>query len=151
MKAVEVFVIKIDFFLISGLHDQFFIQSKYFFYKHTSKLFNANSKILKETTVQDDLISVSNFYQNRDSDGERAYKVLEENGQLLEDKKVMVEALQIMKTGDYKALESRMSTEAVSGNFFITYTGVHVPYMSMVIKHGNCICGYTHCIMYMCT
>lgn len=53
--------------------------------------------------------------------------MLEENGQLLEDKKVMVEALQIMKTGDYKAPESRMSTEAVSGNFFITYTGVKVP------------------------
>nr|XP_034326344.1 myosin-11 isoform X3 [Crassostrea gigas] len=52
--------------------------------------------------------------KDRDSDGERAYKVLEENGQLLEDKKVMVEALQIMKTGDYKAPESRMSTEAVS-------------------------------------
>lgn len=122
-----------------------------FFHKHTGKLFNADSIILKETTVQDDLIVVSNFYQNRDSDGERAYKVLEENGQLLEDKKVMVEALQIMKTGDYKAPESRMSTEVVSGNFFITYTGVHVPYLSMVIKHGNCICGYTHCIMYMCT
>lgn len=44
--------------------------------------------------------------------------MLEENGHLLEDKKVMVEALQIMKTGDYKAPESRMSTEAVSGNLY---------------------------------
>lgn len=52
---------------------------------------------------------------HRDSDGERAYRVLEENGNLLEDKKIMVEALQIMKTGDYKAPESRISTEAVSG------------------------------------
>lgn len=73
----------------------------------------------KKRKLQDVLIIVCNFYPNRDSDGERAYKVLEENGQLLEDKKVMVEALQIMKTGDYKAPESRMSTEAVSGNFFI--------------------------------
>ncbi|XP_056022835.1 uncharacterized protein LOC125649969 isoform X2 [Ostrea edulis] len=52
--------------------------------------------------------------KDRDSDGERAYRVLEENGNLLEDKKIMVEALQIMKTGDYKAPESRISTEAVS-------------------------------------
>lgn len=88
---------------------------------------------------------------NRDSDGERAYKVLEENGQLLEDKKVMVEALQIMKTGDYKAPESRMSTEAVSG-MVISLLPIQVNmYMSMVIKHSNCVCGYTHCIMYMYT
>ncbi|XP_062575781.1 myosin-11-like isoform X4 [Saccostrea cucullata] len=52
--------------------------------------------------------------RDRDSDGERAYKVLEENGKLLEDKKIMLEALQIMKTGDYKAPESRVSMEAVS-------------------------------------
>lgn len=47
--------------------------------------------------------------------------MLEENGHLLEDKKVMLEALQIMKTGDYKAPESRMSTEAVSGNLYLYY------------------------------
>lgn len=84
--------------------------------------------------------------------------MLEENGQLLEDKKVMVEALQIMKTGDYKAPESRMSTEAVSGNFFITYTGVKVPsllpiqvYILMVIKQDYCLPVYFHCIMYVLT
>lgn len=77
--------------------------------------------------------------------------MLEENGQLLEDKKVMVEALQIMKTGDYKAPESRMSTEVVSGTVIsLLPIQVHM-YMSMVIKHSNFICGYTHCIMYMYT
>lgn len=82
--------------------------------------------------------------------------MLEENGQLLEDKKVMVEALQIMKTGDYKAPESRMSTEAVSGNFFIAYTGVKVPsllpirvYIFMLINHDYCLPVYFHCIMYI--
>ena len=48
-----------------------------------------------------------NFYLN--------LKVLEENGKLLEDKKIMMEALQIMKTGDYKAPESKISMEVVAG------------------------------------
>lgn len=85
---------------------------------------------------------------NRDSDGERAYKVLEENGQLLEDKKVMVEALQIMKTGDYKAPESRMSTEVVSGNFFFTYTGVHV-YVNGYKTWQLCMCIYSLYYVYV--
>jgi hypothetical protein len=41
--------------------------------------------------------------------------VLEENGKLLEDKKIMMEALQIMKTGDYKAPESKISMDVVAG------------------------------------
>lgn len=121
----------------------FFIESIYFFIRVNSFLLKR-----KKRKLQDVLIVVCNFYPIRDSDGERAYKVLEENGQLLEDKKVMVEALQIMKTGDYKAPESRMSTEAMSGNFFITYTGVHV-YVNGYKTWQLCMCIYSLYYVYV--
>lgn len=123
-------------------------QRIYIFF-HKNEQFHAET-LKKKRKLQDVLIVVCNFYPNRDSDGERAYKVLEENGQLLEDKKVMVEALQIMKTGDYKAPESRMSTEAVSGNFFITYTGVHVHvYVNGYKTWQLCMCIYSLYYVYV--
>ncbi|KAK3096468.1 hypothetical protein FSP39_000498 [Pinctada imbricata] len=43
--------------------------------------------------------------KDRDAEGEKLYKILEENTALVDDKKINQEALKIMKTGDYQAPE----------------------------------------------
>lgn len=61
----------------------------------------------------------------RDGEAEKLYKALEDSNKELQDQKIKVEALKIMKTGDYKAdqLQRRKSvTSLIQPGVLIVYS-----------------------------